>query len=43
VNRPDIDLSMIPGPAHSDDFNRPKPLTPQKEINQQEQPGAPKS
>ena len=24
VNRPDIDLSQIEGPAHSDDFNRKK-------------------
>ena len=36
VNKPDIDLSLIPGPAHSDDFTHPntKPLF--KEINLEE-------
>jgi len=24
VNRPDIDLSLLPGPAHSDDFEDKK-------------------
>ncbi|MEO6831468.1 MAG: 2Fe-2S iron-sulfur cluster-binding protein [Chitinophagaceae bacterium] len=36
VNKPDIDLSLIPGPAHTDDFNHPNTEPEFKEINLQE-------
>ena len=39
VNKPDIDLSLIPGPAHSDDFTHANTLPEHKEINLDESRG----
>lgn len=36
VNKPDIDLSLIAGPAHRDDFNHANTAPQPKEINLQE-------
>jgi hypothetical protein len=36
VNKPDIDLSLIPGPAHADDFKHPNTAPLHKEINLEE-------
>lgn len=33
VNKPDIDLSLIPGPAHTDDFNHANAARQHKEVN----------
>ncbi len=39
VNKPDIDLSLIPGPAHSDDFKHANSAPQRKEINLDESKG----
>ncbi len=33
VNKPDIDLSLIPGPAHADDFKHANTVPQKKEVN----------
>ena len=39
VNKPDIDLSLIQGPAHSDDFEHSNTAPQRKEINLEESKG----